>query len=73
MTGVKDGGPAFPVADQGVYGTYGMSLRDYFAGQALIGVLANPGTRGTLPEDTFEMIYALADRMLIARNETPKT
>lgn len=27
--------PAFPVTDQGVHGTYGMTLRDWFAGQAL--------------------------------------
>jgi hypothetical protein len=32
------GGPAFPRA-QG--GDYGMTLRDYFAGQALAGITAN--------------------------------
>lgn len=31
----KAGGSALPVADQGVYGVYGMTLRDWFAGQAL--------------------------------------
>ena len=36
----QDGGPAFPVSDQGVHGVYGMSLRAYFAGQALMGLLA---------------------------------
>lgn len=33
----KDGGPAFPVADFHP----GMTLRDYFAAHALIGVLAD--------------------------------
>lgn len=50
---MKDGGPAFPQAliqnDAGVNvpaayapDASGMSLRDYFAGQALAGLLANP-------------------------------
>ena len=38
----KDGGPAFPVQDQvnewGYAMQPGMSLRDYFAGQALVGI-----------------------------------
>lgn len=49
MSGPRgDGGPAFPVLDQGfVPGSGGMSLRDYFAGQALVGILAStPLLRG---------------------------
>ena len=39
-TPINDGGPAFPVddryhADGRVHGSNGMTLRDYFAGQAL--------------------------------------
>ncbi len=39
---MKDGGPAFPYSIQRLQSTYhqevkGMSLRDWFAGQALIG------------------------------------
>ena len=44
----KDGGPAFPVAPfadangQIQWGTAGMTLRAYFAGQALLGLLSDP-------------------------------
>ncbi len=43
-TPINEGGPAFPVADshhpngQVQYGHNGMTLRDYFAGQALVGL-----------------------------------
>lgn len=54
---VDDGGPAFPaadaaVADFGNAGAYpGMSLRDYFAGQALMGGVASfLGEHGLLPD-----------------------
>ena len=41
-----DGGPAFPTDGESEIGPHnwhveGMSLRDYFAGQALAGMLAN--------------------------------
>lgn len=42
---IDDGGPAFPSSDtvhpngQVQYGTFGMSLLDYFAGQALCGLI----------------------------------
>jgi hypothetical protein len=36
----KDGGPAFPT---GIDEIDGMALRDYLAGEALKGLLANPG------------------------------
>lgn len=40
-----DGGPAFPAEggfDSGLSPTPGMSLRDWFAGMALQGILASP-------------------------------
>ena len=42
----KDGGQAFPRPistghTMTVKGDYGMTLRDYFAGQALVGVISN--------------------------------
>ena len=44
----KDGGPAFPRVGEGFgdprYDAPGMSLRDWFAGQALIGILSAPAT-----------------------------
>lgn len=41
---MKDGGPAYPIRNQhNVVNHLGMSLLDYFAGQALAGMLAwNP-------------------------------
>lgn len=41
MSTIKDGGPAFPVGDQSTHPLLiGMSLRDWFAGMALQGMLA---------------------------------
>lgn len=51
MSARNDGGPAFPVSMVGVDGSTsydavhggGMTLRQYYAGQALTGLLAQPG------------------------------
>lgn len=43
-----DGGPAFPTepnTQPGFYRHHGMSLRDWFAGQALAGMLSDGGTQ----------------------------
>jgi hypothetical protein len=78
-----DGGPAFSRPgsnwqDDGYeysFGsTYGMSLRDYFAGQALMGFIANPLPG---PTTTFEEVvkvgaqlaYGYADAMLAEREK----
>lgn len=37
MAEINDGGPAFPVIDQGMHGTYGISQRDWFAGTYSLG------------------------------------
>lgn len=45
----NDGGPAFPLQCIGPDfppGHAGMSLLDHFAGQALVGILANPNNQG---------------------------
>lgn len=68
------GGPAFPAgyhpegnsADQ-----YGMSLRDWFAGQALMGIIACPGSE---PDDASRegcasLAYEFADAMLSEREK----
>jgi len=82
---IKDGGPAFPqlknsgmakadenggfVLDKELSG--GMSLRDYFAGQALIGILSgywsNPELEGLRPEVLAQECNIVADAMLSAR------
>jgi hypothetical protein len=68
MTEPKDGGPAFPI--QKNYGPHGMSLRDWFAGQALVGWLSGAGDkevdRGTV-RICSEQCYEIADAMLKVR------
>jgi hypothetical protein len=71
---IKDGGPAFPqhgfdtVAER-FTSQGGMTLRDYFAGLALMGVMAsrNPTSPRFYPEDDAAYVYAVADAMLKAR------
>lgn len=79
MSDMKHGGAAFPLQSIGVDfmpGHHGMTLRDYFAGQALAGLCANPD-----PADIFDaaqgrsgvslslsqIIYEIADAMLRQR------
>jgi len=78
MTTINDGGPAFPVPDshhangQVQYGANGMTLRDWFAGQALAGLLASPRgpVDGGAITDSWvaENAYIVADAMLRARD-----
>ena len=69
----NDGGPAFPVPnDANVNQQEGMTLRDWFAGQALPGILSSSGCK-LFREDEIaqhelaEYAYRLADAMLKAR------
>lgn len=57
----KDGGPAFPSTDAKGFTSDGMSLRDYFAGQALAGLIACPNTSGH-EKDFARDAYMLAER-----------
>jgi hypothetical protein len=63
-----DGGPAFPniTPDMPVDGSPGMTLRDYFAGQALAGC----GVPNR-PQEIAEWAYMVADAMLAARDGAP--
>ncbi len=71
---IDDGGPAFPygqtseVTGQFVngWGNPGMTLRDWFAGQALAGLCANPKTVG-LAREVAECALIHADEMIAAR------
>lgn len=45
MTSKNDGGPAFPLPNQAMFG---MSLRDWFAGQALNGILSDGETQAII-------------------------
>lgn len=63
---------AFPVAPGDVpYWQPGMTLRDWFAGQALAGMCGHPKALGNISdEDLLEdarLMYRLADAMIEAR------
>ena len=62
---VDDGGPAFPSVDYtgGIIG--GMTLRDWFAGQALTNIVHNGATKIEIAEACYDM----ADAMLKARTK----
>lgn len=77
-----DGGPAFPAPS--VYGDenhghqqlergeLGMSLRDYFAGHAMEGIIACHAYEGTGypdPEPAARRAYSYADAMLAERDK----
>ncbi len=79
MTIEQNGGPAFPTYDDVEYEsghafgqmTPGMSLRDWFAGQALAGICASEPQTGDAPTAKDAAIWALeyADAMLAERNK----
>lgn len=74
-----EGGPAFPVniPGYGDNGWHGMTLRDWFAGQALAGPLlvsTYPGmtaAREPMSEWCVREAYAIADMMLSRRSKEP--
>lgn len=69
---LEDGGPAFPVTPAEGPNFMGMTLRDWFAGQALAGRLAalNPGGLDRAASEYMaEQSYRLADAMLEEREK----
>ena len=76
MKTTNDGGPAFPLMGESNHpdgGRYlfnqGMTMRDYFAGQALAGILLNYTTQkfGASEFTVGTAAYQYADAMLAAR------
>lgn len=77
MSGINDGGPAFPVVfehsdGQCISEQHGMSLRDYFAAKAMQGELAAQAGHMQISTDSdvnwlAENSYRIADAMLRAR------
>lgn len=66
---INDGGPVFPIpVEDGLNYHGGMTLREWFAGQALAGILANSNRDGSTKEYAHDA-YEQADAMLAARNE----
>ena len=70
-----DGGPAFPMPRQDIdlngefvkFGSPGMSLRDWFAGQCLSGHIAWEGLEGIDAELIAACAYEMADALLAQR------
>jgi len=73
---MKDGGSAFPIAtsewrDVVHGGMEGMSLRDWFAGQALSGWLASFGANQRVKkvDELVLFVYEVADAMIAERDK----
>lgn len=71
MSQIDDGGSAFPLCVPDYHGDRphlesGMTLRDWFAGQALAGLLADGKNSGRFA-DIASDAYDFADAMLAAR------
>lgn len=72
---IRDNPPAFPREDyqaDDAPGQRGMSLRDWFAGQALAGFLATAGDAQIVDASyrtVAKAMYRFADAMLAARKE----
>jgi hypothetical protein len=79
MTTINDGGPAFPfgqiseITGQPINGYFapGMTLRDWFAGQALAGMGVECTSDEFCHSSVAECAYAYADAMLRAREVKP--
>jgi uncharacterized protein YodC (DUF2158 family) len=71
MSEINDGGPAFPVLDLSKTQSQGMTMRDWFAGMALQGMMAveTPDCHYVQPSDAAQWAYKYADAMLKAREK----
>jgi len=74
MTEIKTGGPAYPQdemmdsAHSEIHRQHeGMTLLDYFAGQALVGLIANPESTEHSPQEMADAAYGLASLMIETR------
>lgn len=69
MSKTDDGGQAFPVTETEWHRMgEGMSIRDWFAGQAIMGILAFP-RRDINNLTACQQSYQIADAMIAERNK----
>jgi hypothetical protein len=77
MSKINDGGPAFPSTiqyfpdDKNANEEQGMTLRQYYAGQVLIGIMANPNSTAVTSDTIAAWCFKMADAMLKAREVKP--
>ena len=71
MSTINDGGQAFPAGNPTHGGHEGMTLRDWFAGQALAGMGVECTSDEFCHSSVAECAYAYADAMLKAREVKP--
>ena len=64
----KTGGAAFPYTDWGRDYDIGMTLRDYFAGQAIVALAEHVG-KFDMSHSQAEYAYRLADAMIAEREK----
>jgi hypothetical protein len=68
MSNTNTGGPAFPSTHP--HGKYeGMTLRDYFAANAMQGIILHPQGLAGLWDEAAQESYKMADAMLKAREQ----
>jgi hypothetical protein len=68
MSNTNTGGPAFPAPAGVAHITdQGMTLRDYFAAKAMLGMLTDPSWQRCTCKTVAEEAYKMADAMLKAR------
>lgn len=81
MAKIDNGGPAFPVGHPAADEKYhGMSLRDWFAGMALIGLISNSQgvpsdymrANANEAERLAQIAFCISDAMLSARQNKEK-
>lgn len=67
MNKINDGGPAFPLPCSNLFHNTadGMTLRDWFAGQAIMGLLARVHPTNTSAKE----VYGIADAMIKEREK----
>lgn len=74
MNTPSDGGPAFPAAFHPEHGSIdGMTLRDYFAGQAMVGLVHKIEHGVYYKSNAAADAYAIADAMLDERSKQQST
>lgn len=70
MNKINNGGPAFPIPHQNVnFSKPGMTLREWFAGQALAGLLTTSGGYVPSREQIARIAYEYADAVLAEGNK----